>query len=420
MTSELVIPSEIPWADLTGKDLEECIYWLMDGLGGKDLEWRLGGTGAGAADGGRDLEVHFLIPGPDGEINRQKWWIEAKGRSSTVEIAAVRDAVLNAAGRADLDVVIIASNSVFSNPTRDWIATWQASHARPVVRLWDRHHLERLLCEHPEVVIRLFARALSPQGKLEVVRSRFWNYTSYAGVPTLEELWDKREELEWSDMAVIATIVSECANGDITERPWAAMVEDDYKLLLFAVALANILYFCFRANDAGVAQEPYIEGAAYLLLVCLQAHDAAKVLKIVHGTWRELSHDEKAHEIMRRHAFAPILNILLAQLRDLCANDCRRVTRDPTVLSKRGIQTYWDRLRPRDDAAANPQDRRQIIIEDGREECNIGLPLTTEVFCPLVHTDVDEEKVDFEAALDLLRAVIKVRVPKFESPAGTA
>lgn len=94
--------------------------------------------------------------------------------------------------------------------------------------------------------------------------------------------------------------------------------------------------------------------------------------------------------------------------------------RDPTVLSKRGIETYWDRLRPRDNVAANPRDRRQIIIEDGREECNIGLPLTTEVFCPLMHTHVDEEKVDFEATLDLLQTIIKGRAPKFEFPVGTA
>ena len=58
MTADLVLPSEIPWLDLTGRDLEECLYWLLHGLGGRDLEWRLGGSGGGATDGGRDLELH--------------------------------------------------------------------------------------------------------------------------------------------------------------------------------------------------------------------------------------------------------------------------------------------------------------------------------------------------------------------------
>ena len=89
MTADLVLPSEIPWLDLTGKDLEECLYWLLHGLGGRDLEWRLGGSGGGAADGGRDLELHFFVPSPDGEMSRQKWWVEAKGRTDTVQPSVV-------------------------------------------------------------------------------------------------------------------------------------------------------------------------------------------------------------------------------------------------------------------------------------------------------------------------------------------
>jgi hypothetical protein len=50
-----LLPAEIPFADLKARDLEECVYWLLDAMGAKDLEWRLGGAGGGAADGGRDL-----------------------------------------------------------------------------------------------------------------------------------------------------------------------------------------------------------------------------------------------------------------------------------------------------------------------------------------------------------------------------
>lgn len=74
--SQFVIPSEIPFDTLRDRDLEECVYWLLDAMGAKDLEWRIGGTGAGASDQGRDLEATFFIPNPDGEVLRQKWWIE--------------------------------------------------------------------------------------------------------------------------------------------------------------------------------------------------------------------------------------------------------------------------------------------------------------------------------------------------------
>jgi hypothetical protein len=50
-----VIPAHIPFEKLKKKDLEECVYWLLDGMGARDLAWRKGGTGHGASDGGRDL-----------------------------------------------------------------------------------------------------------------------------------------------------------------------------------------------------------------------------------------------------------------------------------------------------------------------------------------------------------------------------
>src|SRR5260370_5693519 len=63
-----VLPASIPFADLKRRDLEECIYWLFDAMGAKDLEWRTGGSGGGAPDGGRDLEATFYTPGSDKEI----------------------------------------------------------------------------------------------------------------------------------------------------------------------------------------------------------------------------------------------------------------------------------------------------------------------------------------------------------------
>jgi hypothetical protein len=51
----------------------------------------------------------------------QRWWVEAKGRNKTVEPSAVKDAVVNADSRNDIDVIVLATNSHFSNPTRDWL-----------------------------------------------------------------------------------------------------------------------------------------------------------------------------------------------------------------------------------------------------------------------------------------------------------
>ena len=120
MNDGLVFPTQIPWDHLLGRDLEECLYWLLDAMGAKDLEWRLGGKGGGAADQGRDLEAYFHIADPDGEISRKKWWVQAKGRSRTVEPTAVKEAV--AATRkqyGQIDVLFNHAGTIIVKPFLD-------------------------------------------------------------------------------------------------------------------------------------------------------------------------------------------------------------------------------------------------------------------------------------------------------------
>jgi hypothetical protein len=78
---------------------------------------------------------------PDGELDRQRWWVECKGRTETVERGAVQQAALDASARVDVDILVIATNSRFSNPTRDWVAERARSYPRPIIKLWDRDNL---------------------------------------------------------------------------------------------------------------------------------------------------------------------------------------------------------------------------------------------------------------------------------------
>lgn len=255
---EFVLPSQIPWERLRGKDLDECAYWLLDSMGARDLNWRAGGEGGGAADQGRDLECLFYRSGPENEFERQRWWIEVKGRKGTVEPDAVKAAVNNAIGYGrEVDVLVIVTNTTFSNPTRDWVKTTQANHRIPSVKLWDRTNLEKLASQHPEAVYRLFADALSVSGRLEVARSRFWNHSGYSDAPNLELFWREKVGIEWSDQLAIALVVSEVANGDISRRPWAILWEAERVLSVLAHAVLNLIFFCVRAENIGVEQRPY-------------------------------------------------------------------------------------------------------------------------------------------------------------------
>lgn len=408
MKTELVIPSEIPWTKIKGRDLEECLYWLLNSMGAKDIEWRIGGSGDGAADQGRDLEAHFYMSDPDGELVRQRWWIEAKGRSSTVPPTQVKSAVLNAAGKPDLDVLVVATNSTFSNPTRDWVREWQRSNSRPKVRLWDQQNLEKLVCQNPEVAVRLFSEALSPQGRLEVVRSRFWNYAHFASEATLKHIWTHRDSIDFDSPDFLAVQASEFANGKIADRPWGLLFHADQLADFFASGVLNTLLFCMRANDAGTNQTPYFQSMAYLLLLVLDQLGSKVALETMNSVWDTVEEGEFPEDI-RRLITTPIIRQLKAELRDVCASDCRRVTMDPVELGKEGVETYWQRLTL---PAEGSKDKSNgfLIIEHRHSPCKIGFDVDPDHGCPVIHLE-DEESKDVKENLVLLERIIKERRP---------
>jgi hypothetical protein len=324
MQSDLILPSEIPWAEIKGSALEELLYWLFDSMGAKDLEWRIGGKGSGTADQGRDLELAFFIPSPDGALTKQIWWVEAKGRINTVEPSEVYTAVLNAAGKDNIEVVVIATNTNFSNPTRDWVKEWQRTNRRPIVKLWERTELENLCSKNPLAVIRLHAKALSPQGKVEVTSSRLWNYASFSDEPILSSIWDQRNHITIDERALFALVASEIANGDIGLRPWALLVSNDVLISSLDYGLANFLYIAYRANDRGINQKPLMRAISYLIIVAIVKINTETVSSVLASAWNDIEEKEYPEKV-KEHIFKPILCTLRSELKDVCTSDCRRV-----------------------------------------------------------------------------------------------
>lgn len=158
-----IVPSDIPWSSLTDEDLEELLYWLLDAMGATELTWRAGGQTTNAADGGRDIEAVLHEPSDAGVLEPKRWWVEAKGRSRTVGKDAVTAAATNALAYP-VDALIVATNARFTNPTRDWVGAFNATHQRPNVRLWDRDEFERLILRHPLIAARVLPGILSPAG----------------------------------------------------------------------------------------------------------------------------------------------------------------------------------------------------------------------------------------------------------------
>ena len=380
-----VLPASLPLDELKGKDLEECVYWLLDAMGAKDLEWRKGGSGGGAADGGRDLEAHFFIPSADGELERQKWWIECKGREGTVPPEEVKTAVNNAAAIDALDHLVIVTNTQFSNPTRDWVKAWQKKNSTPKIKLWDKDQLERFLSQHPSVVLRLFARALSLKGRLRAMTSRLWNKAEWVPTSTLRELWAGSDQLELNAMDIFAAIVNEFGHGDINERPWAAILDNDDLLNVLYGGLINIGYLVARASDGGVEQRPFIRAYAYLLLASLDRMPPEHVARHVIAAIRREG-DLDLPEPVQEMLLGPVVDQLLAEMQDVCSADCERMMLldRSTLLEKNDeVKHYWMRLERDGKAATTDGDRKVLRIERMDAPCAVGFPVNKEVHCPL-------------------------------------
>lgn len=379
-----VIPADIPFADLKGRDLEECVYWLLDAMGAKDLEWRTGGEGGGAADGGRDLEAIFYVPTPDREMEPQRWWIECKGRNKTVEKSAVIDAVNNATSQNDLAVLLIVTNTTFSNPTRDWVREWQTHTQRPRVKLWDRDSLERLLSQQPSVVLRLFAEALSLEGRLVAACERFWNKLEYVPIGQLEEFWRSRQTLDTGPRERLALLVNEFAHGDIVARPWAAEADPQTLLDTFAIGTVNLPYFVLRGQSAGIDDKPIGRALAHLLMVSLRYVSAKKLTpKLLE--WIGNRDGNQIPENILEFLLMPLLDQVSSEIQDVCSADCKRfsaIHRRALYETEDPIPSYWQRF----DKAGRPREEKEtryVTLEKLSEPCKVGFPVDEDQQCPL-------------------------------------
>lgn len=404
MNQELILPSEIPWHKIKGADLEELLYWLFDSMGAKELEWRIGGKGSGAADQGRDLELMFFTPSPDGTLTKQTWWVEAKGRSKTVEPSEVHEAVLNAAGKSHIEVLVIATNANYSNPTRDWVKDWQKDHPRPIVKLWEKTELENLCSKNPLAVIRLHSQAISPQGKVEVAKTKLWDYASFSDEHTLVSLWKSRDNISIDERSLFALVSSEFANGDIGIRSWALEATNEILISSLCNGLINFLYLAFRANEHGAKQEPLIRAISYLLIVSLQRMDKSTISSLLTDVWNDVEGREYPEKVVEL-ILEPVLGTLQTELKDICASDCLRVMTDPELLQEREIEVYWNRLSPT--VVDAQEDKRILTIEANDKPCKVGFLLDKDNGCPLCH--IENPYTALSDFIDVVDKVISFR-----------
>jgi hypothetical protein len=409
MADALVVPTNIPWGDLTGEALEELVFWLADALGAKDLQWRVGATTHHASDGGRDLEATFHTPTPDDDVVAEHWWIQCKGRRKAVDRRLVQDAVADAEGVGGVDVVLVVTNSRFTNPTWDWVKSRGKTHRQPVVRLWDRERLERLLIRHPDVVARAAPEALSLTGRLASLTSQFWNQMYFPGPTDLSALWASRDSLDWDERALVAVTAAEIVNGDVSARPWAAWMNEQELLTSTLTVLINSLFLATRCNRFGIDTHKIIRLAAYLCLASVVRLNTDLVKTMLTNPWHFTEGDPfepKVLAAMQKHLLNPVIGQIEGELGDVCSRNCLRVSTDVGTLTEaQATNSYWDRFILSDTPPpADSEKSMRLIIQSWEAPCEIGV-IEGEEACPLF-----DDETPISARLEKIGAIVNLRI----------
>ena len=268
----------------------------------------------------------------------------------------------------------------------------------------SKTELESLCSKNPLAVIRLYKKAISIQGNLEVTSSKLWNYASFTDEITLIQLWNNRENIKMDERALFALIASEIANGDIALRSWGLLVSDEDLVSCLYYGLLNLIYLVLRTNERGINQKPIIKTLTYLILLGINRINKKTVVSILENFWKDLNvsncSDDDKYFILK-----PILNTLQIELRDVCSSDCGRVSIHSELLDEKEIKRYWDILKQTEYKKTIKE--INLLIESHVEPCKVGFKLDEKVGCPLCN--MEKPHLEIDSFIDVVDQVVKYR-----------
>lgn len=128
-------------SDLPPASFENLVYDLIVSSGFSNVVWRTPG-----ADGGRDIEAHYPVVDAVGIQRMEKWYIECKRYSSSINWPLVYEKIAHA-DALNADYVLLATNSNPSPQCETRIDEWNATK-RPFVRVWRGYQIDEILSGH--------------------------------------------------------------------------------------------------------------------------------------------------------------------------------------------------------------------------------------------------------------------------------
>lgn len=394
----------LDFSEISAVEFENLIFHLLDEMGFSNIQWRKGGEGNSATDGGRDLEATFWSVGPS-VAKEDKYWFEVKYRSNQLEKSQVQNTILNASGDNSKDHLVIVTNKTISNPTLDWIANFRSSHKTPMVTVWQGHDLELLLRKNPRTLARFLPSSLSFSGRCRVIESKFSNLALLPSGGELDELWQKQDVFTDNNYLTMSAIFAEVSYGDVAKHPWGMHISKELLLAVFITGIANVYPLVFKCSSLNRDQSLFINGLSYLAQCSIIRLGANITANILLNTEEFLEVDYKLPEELRVNRYEPVFHTMLQDLGVYCSSkSCAKVHH----MSPTDEPEYFERFSER--ISKDEENDRFLIFNSVKGECELGL-VSVGKYCPLGETDT-ETPVDvtvLEKTLEFYGTVINAR-----------
>ena len=352
------------------------------------------------------MECEANIIERDGSIRTEKWWIEVKYRTNTLERRKVMEILMNAVVNPDVDVICIATNNVITNPTKDWINMFkeQQNITKKIV-IWEGHYLEKTIKDNPSLIYRFFPSTLTLKGRFNVIYTRFFSYLQLPSGTDLIDLWENKQNLNFSPKTVLPIILAEATFGDLVVRQWGLWIEKDLLLDTFIIGLLNIIYLINKCEALNKDSLFIMEGMVYLLLSNLLNFKAEEIteridINILHNLFKNNQEESEKPYGLIQIILEPIIFNICLKLLEVCDQNyvCKKLS-----LGSDNKNEYIKKFIPNEINENKPL----LIIQNLKENCKFDLEIPHNK-CPLMYIQDNRKITDKNSLLKVLEITKKV------------
>jgi hypothetical protein len=148
---------------LQPRDFEHLVFDLLLLRGLRNMSWRTPGS-----DGGRDIEGDYDAGDFSGANRTERWYVECKRHSNTVDWPTVYGKLAYADSHA-ADFLLICTTGSLSPQCKDEITKHENARKRPRLRAWEGALLEVLVSEEPLLMSKYDLDASKKNRELSVL-----------------------------------------------------------------------------------------------------------------------------------------------------------------------------------------------------------------------------------------------------------